>query len=390
MDELSLLARALPDAPPPSAEVVEKARLRLAAAQRKPVRPGRANRRGLAWGWTLGAAATTIAVVMAVVTLVSNVTAVPAPVLAPARGNDALLRLADQIARLPDERGDYWRRPLLNNWLTRVQAGGETFNVLSSSRIDLWQPRDPGDPVQAEQWQQFVRPATEADERAWRAAGSPDTVQRVCTPGTRAGDCAKVRLRSKPSQCVYTRAAEPGGVLGDSRLGELTLADLAALPGDAEQLREKLRTYWKTRKDSQPKGSFEEFLATSSALLELPVKPSVRAAALRLLAGLPTTKVRGSITDPLGRAGIEVTFIKSEGFTAEFGTDDEVAQRYTTILDPHTGTVLAANVGIAVESTEGLAKGTFMDYQAWAPEAGWTSERPERPRGCRLSDRPLP
>ncbi|MFI7129319.1 CU044_5270 family protein [Nonomuraea sp. NPDC050153] len=390
MDELRLLARALPDAPPPSAEVVEKARLRLAAAQRKPVRPGRANRRGLTWGWTLGAAATTIAVVMAVVTLVSNMTAVPATVLAPPAGNDALLQLADQIAKLPDERGDYWRRPLLNNGLTRVRAGGETFNVLSSSRIDLWQPRDPGDPVQAEQRQQFVRPATEADERAWRAAGSPVTVQRVCTPGGMPDNCAKVQLRSKPSQCVYTRAAEPGGVLGDRRLGELTLADLAALPGDAEQLREKLRTFWKTRKDSQPKDSFEEFLSTSSHLLELPVKPSVRAATLRLLAGLPTTKVRGSITDPLGRPGIEVTFIKSEGFTAEFGTDDEVAQRYTTILDPHTGTVLAANVAVAAESTEGLAKGTFMDYQAWAPEAGWTSERPERPRGCRLSDRPLP
>lgn len=390
MDELSLLARALPDAPPPSAEVVEKARRRLATAQREPVRPGRASRRGPAWGWTLGAAAATAAVVMAVVTLVSNMTAVPAPVLVPAGGDDVLLRLADQVAKLPDERGDYWRRPLLNDGLIRVRAGGETFNVLSSSRIDFWQPRDPGDPVQVERWDLFVRPATEADERAWRAAGSPVTVQRVCTPGTRAGDCGKVRLRSKPSQCVYTRAPEPSGVLGDSRLGELTLADLAALPGDVEQLREKLRTYWKTGKSSRPEDSFEEFLATSSALLELPVKPSVRAAALRLLAGLPATEARGSIIDPLGRPGIEVTFRKSEGFTAQFGTDDEVAQRYTTILDPDTGTVLAANVAIAAESTEGLAKGTFMNYQAWASEAGWTSERPERPRGCRLSDRPLP
>lgn len=253
MDELRLLARALPDAPPPSAEVVEKARLRLAAAQRKPVRPGRANRRGLAWGWTLGAAATTIAVVMAVVTLVSNVTAVPAPVLAPAGGNGALLRLADQIAKLPDERGDYWRRPLLNNELIRVRAGGETFNVLSSSRIDLWQPRDPGDPVQAEQRQLFVRPATEADERAWRAAGSPVTVQRpVCTG---VGDCAKVRLRSKPSQCVYTRAAEPGGVLGDARLGELTLADLAALPGDAEQLRRNCEPTGRPERTASPRSA---------------------------------------------------------------------------------------------------------------------------------------
>ncbi|MFJ2028563.1 CU044_5270 family protein [Streptosporangium sp. NPDC087985] len=388
MDELNLLARSLPDAPPPSAEVVEKARARLSAAQHGPVRPGRTDRRGLAWGWTLGAAAATVAVIMAVATLVSNVTAAPAPVLVPAGGNDALLRLADQVAKLPDEGGDYWRRPLLNNGLIRVRAGGETFNVLSSSRIDLWQPRDPRDPVQVEQWELSVRPATPADERAWRAAGSPVTVQRVCTPGTRAGDCTEVRLRSKPSGCVYTRAAEPGGVLGDRRLGELTLADLAALPGDAGQLREKLRTFWKTRQDSQSKDSFEEFLSTSSALLELPVRPSVRAAALRLLAGLPTTNVRGSITDPLGRPGIAVTFVKSEGFFAEFGTD-QVAERYTTILDPRTGTVLAHS-SIAAESVEGLAKGTFMHYQAWAPEAGWTSERPERPRGCRLSDRPLP
>ncbi|MFD2351056.1 hypothetical protein ACFSTC_19575 [Nonomuraea ferruginea] len=311
----------------------------------------------------------------------------PPPVLVPAGANDALLRLADQVAKLPDEDGDYWRRPLLNNGLMRVRAGGETFNVLSSSRIDLWQPRDPGDPVQVEQRQQFVRPATEADERAWQAAGSPRTVQRVCAPGTRAGDCAKVRLRAKPSQCMYTRAAEPGGVLGDSRLAELTLADLAALPGDAEQLREKLRTYWKARQDGPSKDSFEEFLSTSSALLELPVQPSVRAAALRLLAGLPTTKVLGSITDPLGRPGIEVTFMKSEGFVRQFGTGDEVAERYSTILDPRTGTVLTANAAIAVESSAGLAKGTFINYQAWAPESGWTGERPERPHGC-LAQRP--
>lgn len=389
MDELSLLAKALPDAPPPSAEVVEKARARLSAARREPVRRRRTNRRGFVWGWTLGAAAATVVVVMAVVTLVSNVTTVPEPVLVPsAGGNDDLLRLADQIAKLPDEGGDYWRRPLLNNGLMRVRAGGETFNVLYSSRIDLWQPSDPRDPVHVEQWQQYVRPATRADERAWRAAGSPATVQRVCTPGTRAGDCAKVRLRSKPSQCVYTRAAEPGGVLGDSRLGELTLADLAALPGDAGQLREKLRTYWKNGQDGH--STFEEFLSSSSALLELPVSPEVRAATLRLLAGLPTTKVLGPVTDPLGRAGIEVTFVKSEGFSAEFGTDDEVAERFATILDPRTGTVLTGNAGIAAESTEGLAKGTFMNYQAWAPEAGWTGERPERPSGCRLSDRPLP
>ncbi|MEV2272097.1 hypothetical protein [Nonomuraea africana] len=390
MDELTLLARALPDAPPPSAEVVERARARLAAARQEPVRPRRSGRRGLVWAWTLGTAAATIAVVMAVVTLVSSLAPVPAPALVPAGGNESLLRLADEVAKLPDDRGAYWRRPLLNNGLTRVRAGDQTFNVLSSGRIDLWQPRDPRDPVQVERWDPFVRPATPADERAWRAAGAPATVQRVCPPGTRAADCVKLRLRSKPSGCLYTRAAEPGGVLGDRRLGELTLADLETLPADAVLLRERLRAYWKARESARARESFEEFLPRAAVLLELPVSPSVRAAALRLLAGLPTTKVRGSISDPLGRQGLEVTFVKSEGYFAEFGADDEVAERYTTILHPRTGTVLASHVATAAESTEGLAKGTVFHYQAWAPEAGWTDERPERPRGCRLSDQPIP
>ncbi|MET7459195.1 hypothetical protein [Nonomuraea sp. NPDC005501] len=392
MDELNLLARSLPDAPPPRAEVVEKARARLAAARKEPVRPrqaGRAGWRGRTWGWTLGTAAATVAVVMAVVALVANLTTAPAPppVLAPDAGAGALLRLADRVAGLPDDSDAYWRRPLLDNGLIRVRAGDRTFNVLYSDRIDLWQPRDPGDPVQAEQRKMFVRPATPADERAWRAAGSPTTLKRVCAPG--ADECVKVRLRSKPSDCLYTRAAEPGGMYGDRRLGELTVADLAALPDDAIRLREVLRTRWEGREDRMGPVSFEEFLPRAGYLLEMPVRPSVRAAALRLLAGLPTTKVIGPAVDPLGREGLAVTFGKSEGFFMEFGAEDELPEVHATILDPRTGTVLAHTTA-AGRSTEGAAKGTMMYYQAWAPEAGWTGERPERPRACRHSDTPIP
>ncbi|MEU0568425.1 CU044_5270 family protein [Nonomuraea sp. NPDC005983] len=382
MDEFDLLARSLPDAPPPSQEVVDRARTRLSATMGRPVRHVR--RRHAFWGWT---AVATVAVITAVIALVSSLAPVPVPVIAPPRGNDALLRLADNVGRLPDQTGAYWRRPLLNSGLIRVKAGDETFNVLSVSRVDLWQPRDPHDPVQARMRQEYVRPATPADERLWRAADSPSVAQRVCTPGTPAKDCGKVRVSSEPSKCVYTRAVEPGGVFADRRLGALTLADLAALPADVDGLREKLRSYWQANPDRQ---SFEEFLPRSSALLGMPVSPAVRAAALRLLAGLPTTKVGGTIIDPLGRPGLAVAFIKSERFFAEFGADDEVAERYTTILDPRTGTVLAPEAGIADESTEGLAKGTYLDYTAWASEAGWTNDRPDRPRSCRLSDRPIP
>ncbi|MFC7642196.1 hypothetical protein ACFQX6_15420 [Streptosporangium lutulentum] len=161
-------------------------------------------------------------------------------------------------------------------------------------------------------------------------------------------------------------------MLDDRRLGELTLTDLAALPDDAVRLQEKLRTYWKASQDGD---SYEEFLSRASALLELPVKPPVRAAALRLLAALPTTTVGGSATDPLGRSGIGVTFVKSEGFSAQFGADDEVAERYSTILDPQTGTILA-HTSSAAESAEGIEKGTAMYYQAWAPEAAGQANAP--------------
>ncbi|GAA2786577.1 hypothetical protein [Nonomuraea dietziae] len=245
----------------------------------------------------------TAAVVMAVVTLVSSLALVPAPALVPSGGNEALLRLADEVAKLPDDRGAYWRRPLLNNGLIRVKAGDKAFNVLSSSRIDLWQPRDVRDPVHVEQWEQFVRPATPADERVWRAgrrAGHrPAGVHAGHPRGRLQEDSDAVEALRLP---LHARG-RARGVLGDRRLGELTLADISALPGDAALLRERLRAYWKASKSARAWKSFEEFLPMARVLLELPVSPSVRAAALRLLAGLPTTKVRGSVTDPMGTPG---------------------------------------------------------------------------------------
>ncbi|MFI7639061.1 hypothetical protein [Nonomuraea sp. NPDC049400] len=384
MDELDLLARSLPDAPPPSAEVVERARARLAAAQHEPTRPslrfGPARRR-FGWGWTLGTAVVTIAVVMAVVTLVSNMTAVPAPVLVPpARGNDALRRLADQVAKLPDDSGAYWRKSLAGDYLVRVRAGGETFNALGTLRSEFWVPHDPKDPVQTQHEESGLRPATPEDERTWRAAGSPAKVQRVCTPGTRAADCPKVPMGSKRVDCQYTRAVEPDGVLGDRRFGDLTMAELAALPTDDRGLRTWVRAHWDLRRPG--KQTDDEVLPRSRHLLEMAIRPAARAAVLRLLADLPTTTVRGRAADPLGRPGLEVDFIKGNPSFAEFGKDDEVTEDHTTILDLRTGMILA-DVTAAGESTEGLPKGAVMRHTAWVPGSGWTDDRPEQPRGCR-------
>jgi hypothetical protein len=82
MDEVTLLAQAVPDVPPPSAETVAMARARLAARQ-APVRRTRTRRPRTHWhwGWATGAAVATTAVVMTVFMLMSNVVGVfePAP-----------------------------------------------------------------------------------------------------------------------------------------------------------------------------------------------------------------------------------------------------------------------------------------------------------------------
>ncbi|MEU1722503.1 CU044_5270 family protein [Nonomuraea sp. NPDC005692] len=340
-------------------------------------------RRGLRGLPILAAAA--VAVVLTAVVLVSNLIAVPAPVSnpapPPADGNEALRRLAARVARLPDDHGVYWHRSLLNDTLIRVRAGGRTFNAKVSSKSELWLPRDPKDPVQTQNGEPILSPATPADERAWQAAGSPGKVERVCTSGTRAVDCVKLPMLARNRVCQYTRDVAPSRGPGADALGRYTTAEILALPADEKGLREWLRAE-AAKEDEGRTRPPEEVVAGSRFLLSTPLRPAVRATVLRLLADLPTTGVRGMVEDPLSREGLAVDFDKGNRYFREFGEDDEVTEDHTTVLDPATGEILA-QVTRAGEDTVGLPKGQVVDSQTWTPTTRWTDDRPERPRNCR-------
>ncbi|GIH79908.1 hypothetical protein [Planobispora longispora] len=81
MDEITLLGRAIPDAPPPSPQVVARARARLTAGERRPAGHRPPGRRS-GWTWALVCAAATAAVTLAVVFLAGGPTA-PSPVTPP-------------------------------------------------------------------------------------------------------------------------------------------------------------------------------------------------------------------------------------------------------------------------------------------------------------------
>ncbi|MGW5687134.1 hypothetical protein [Nonomuraea sp. NPDC003754] len=520
MDEVTLLAQAIPDVPQPSAETVARARARLAALD-DPVRRPRPLRR---WAWTAGAGVATIAVVTAVIMLVSHLGGVPEPAPQPAappafqqaprvhqglhrlagarmpqsatkttlrfrptseriaivlfcqkpgsiffsneggssaggtcgpdgapsmladkahepgwlgrdheitfwvfppdapvaRGRKAcppqgscdgayelpepetadrlaaelgsrpgawsvaaydvqaarpLHDIADRVEKLPARTGAYWRRTLTNGSLIRVGAPGAVYRLKEEARFDWWQPRDPTGPLMTESRRLFTRPATAADERAWRAAGSPAEVEQACMGGTPGEDCVRLKLSSEPSACEYTLGVDAKGLLPDRRFAGLTVAEVERLPADPARLRDRLRTLY----DRRTGRSFEDALPMAASLLNLPLKPGTRAALLHLLADLPTTRVRGQATDPLGRPGIRVSFWDGKGMSYPGG--EEVPTEFQQILDPETGRILA-EVTVLLEAREGLPKGTVLHYTAHASGDGWTDERPEEPADC--------
>ncbi|MFI6535406.1 hypothetical protein ACIBHY_23365 [Nonomuraea sp. NPDC050547] len=329
MDELELLARALPDARPPSDEVVARGRAKAAAARTRP-RPGRLTSRGSlarrnwvprnwaprnwarrSWAW---AAVATAAVVAVVVALAANLAPAPAPVLTPAPSpkpgpNQAMLDLAARIEKLHEPPRRYWR--------TSRTADDKT-------RTENWLPRSAGDQVML-----------------WRVAGG---------------------------KCVWGFSGDWGGRYGDRSVADFTMADLAALPAETGALERKFREYNRIWNERGFRESFAEFAPVLGNMLYMPISPQVRAGVLRVLAGQPGTRAHGVARDPLGREGLVVD-LGGEG-----GTFNDVPVKYRLFISLHNG-AWQANVAYAVKG------GRIVSYDATLV-SGWTDLPPRMPKGC--------
>ncbi|MFG1748740.1 CU044_5270 family protein [Streptosporangium sandarakinum] len=384
MDEINLLASSLPDAPPPSPAAVARARARLAAAETaRPVRH-RSRLRPRPWVWTAATAAATAAVILAVTAGVGAgggsadgpATAVSAP-----DGRQALLDIAARAEALPAETpGAYWRRRSVTGSFTRWGDGSARYMVLFTTELDSWTPRDPRDPAFTRLDRMEGRPSAPEDVAAWREQGAPrrQGPKDALRPGGPIAECAgEPGCTPKPVGCTYSWQVDPKGILYDRRMAELTFADLEALPRDAGTLLERFKA---ARRGDQSPSQEQNWSFSAVSLLNLPSPPDLRAAALRVLAGLPGTRVVGEITDPLGRPGVAVRI--NAGETGETGMGDAmVPVDYQIILDPVTGEMTGERSTV-VRDAEGVAAGTVIGYAAYT-EQGWTGERPERPEGCK-------
>jgi len=132
----------------------------------------------------------------------------------------------------------------------------------------------------------------------------------------------------------------------------LTFAELQQLPTDPAALEAYILAIPPHHPDLPVVPVSDRLFDACIALAETPAPPDVRAAAFRLLAGLPDLTALGQVTDALGRPGVGVS-------NSDFDGEE-------MIIDPSTGTLLAlenfANVGGKMEMT---------DYQATVV-AAWT------------------
>lgn len=326
--------------------------------------------------WVLWAPLSTAAIMALVFALVTNLAAAPA-VLSPPKTNQELFDLADRIEKLPAESGAYWRDVRIDG--SHLSTDG--YRLVVVSRRETWQPRDPKDLVLTQVWRQdSARPATAEDERAWRAAGAPARVKGHCETS---GPCDSIPVADEPKDCRYILRMDRTGTYPDKTVSEFTMADLAAIPTDPAELVKQLRAYheiWNRRGFTQP---FEKFLPTTANLLSMPLSPAQRAAIIRVLADLPTTKVMGTVTDPLGRRGISVDFGRAGGslmYSNKLRKQLPVYSRQ--ILDPGTGETLSG-VFYAARTALGATKGEVMSYHARGPESGWSRPPASPPKGCK-------
>ncbi|MEU6792874.1 CU044_5270 family protein [Nonomuraea wenchangensis] len=281
---------------------------------------------------------------------------------------EVLLAAAANAGRQAETEGDWWHTATVTRTLFTVAGGG--YRVESRSRDETWTPRSPG----GEQWSRGqslgAAPATETDQRAWEAAGSPAEFE-IKVPGKRG---------------ALTMPAAPGKVRTDHSplvdgdkvfwLGRnVTMKDLRGLPDEPEALRAwLLRSYegHDTESDGVPMASDVWLFKVSAGLItDMPVTPQVRGAAFRMLAGLDTVEVTEDVTDAEGRTGTAVSI--------EERIRGGAVLRNRLVFDEATGRGLA-NENVVVKPgglQAGLEPGSVFNSVA-VLEAGWTAAAPRR------------
>ncbi|MER8155513.1 CU044_5270 family protein [Streptomyces sp. NPDC094472] len=331
------------------------------------------------WRWALPVAATAAAAGVLVATLPqggsdaggSRASAGPTADGArhiPANGRLALQHVADRLDRTVDE-GTYWQVTTRSGWIGVVDASGETFAVSSSEKQQRSFGVRPGtESLNVMGLDATTKPRTKRDAARWRAAGSP---KDLTLADTGSGGRLGLRIETGSGKRPMVDQINSGDRIAALGARNVTYEDLRKLPGDSAKLKEELADLYREDGGSEVRGRTEWMWRQAAGLIGLPVKAEVRAAAYRVIAGLPGIRALGEVTDPLGREGVGFALPASD--RPGYGTGHS-----ELIVDPVTGALLSEQEVLtepdAKAAEAGLTSGTVVNYTATV-RSEWTDRQ---------------
>lgn len=367
MDDMSMIRGALAaDSPHP--RVVAEGRQRLLRAsllRARRTRTARTARRGAAFALT-GALAATAVVATAV--LGGGTPPRSGDSATIGRSSHDFLLTAARRAESTSTSGTYWhvRTRLTKTWPAQLGSGDNRYTVEDTAIEEEWTNRD------GQTWRgrrEWVEPKTSEDEAAWRRDGSPD---EWCPENADVSE--PFCLRTTPGTAYVTRMEGDAAFLVAEE-HELSFDELQQLPQDPNALRD-----WANRvaSDVLDDSASDELFDYSAAgvlvdlLVDVPVRPEVRAAAFRALADMPNVRSTGPTEDALGRHGVGIS-VEVDGVKAVVAdgvAKGKVVDGFTRrlIIDPETSYVLADQ-----GTGDGHDEGTLI------LDVGWTDEKPHEP-----------
>ncbi|MFH8871526.1 CU044_5270 family protein [Streptomyces griseus] len=337
-----------PGRPTPPLRDEELARImtspRATPKARNTVQPNRA-RRPLLSGLALAA----VAVALVVITDIPPDGAASAPHSeASGSGSEVLFAAAAHVEQQQAGSGAYW---YVEEHLGSLQeVPGKSYTVAVRTEQRSWTAA-----AKNRQWSQLLdlgsRPATKADEDAWKADGSPTSWHLEGETLTYAG---KGEIQHDA----------PGGKADIGTMGDLPLHLLDSLPTDEKALRKRLSAL--VDKDYNAPAEILDRMVVDTAVqlaTTLPSTPALRAAAYRLLAAEPGVRSLGDVKDHTGRTGYAVAL-----------SSPHEAVELHLIFDKSTGMPLGTETVITQNGERGN-KGKPQAYTT-ITSMKWTEDAP--------------
>ncbi|WP_229072010.1 CU044_5270 family protein [Actinoplanes sp. DH11] len=265
-----------------------------------------------------------------------------------------LLTAAERSTRDTPAAGRYLIVRTESGSVLTVRSGTSTYEMTDRTAYEIWLSRTGQEATRTVSQDLGMTPLTPADDAAWRAAGQPGTVLvGKPLPTGDLGPASPVSTSGGPRQ-TSTLDSRDIYALGDAGV---SVPDLEKLPADPAALRSALLKHFDGGGGDLPTDREQWLLSVATGLItDIPVSGPVRAAAFRLIAGLPGVRLLGTVTDQRGRQG------DGFAFTAATPAGGSIERRF--IIDTATGRALGeeSHVLRPAGATARLKPGTLLGY----------------------------